>query len=118
MGLKSLLIYFEVVTTFALLIGWGAITLTQAGAGITLPARVDNAQIQTPVDRTWQTIVLDIFPEILAKSVAENQVLQVVAARGAVRLRAGGCCLSRRSAADAVVRREPGGDDVRVHAGW
>src|SRR6187455_591026 len=73
MGLKSL-IYFEVVTTFALLIGWGAITMTQAGAGITLPARVDNAQIQAPVDRTWQTIVLDIFPENIAKSVAENQV--------------------------------------------
>jgi len=47
MGLKSL-IYFEVVTTFALLIGWAAITLTQAGAGITLPARVDSTQIQTP----------------------------------------------------------------------
>jgi len=77
MGLKSL-IYFEVVTTFALLIGWAAITLTQAGAGITLPARVDSTQIQTPANRTWQTIVLDIFPENIAKSVAENQVLQVV----------------------------------------
>src|SRR4051794_31139649 len=77
MGLKSL-IYFEVVTTFALLIGWAAITVSQAGAGISLPARVDSTQIQTPVNRTWQTIVLDIFPENIAKSVAENQVLQVV----------------------------------------
>jgi proton glutamate symport protein len=77
MGLKSL-IYFEVVTTFALLIGWAAITLTQAGAGIALPTRVDSTQIQTPANRTWQTIVLDIFPENIAKSIAENQVLQVV----------------------------------------
>src|SRR6476661_4072033 len=77
MGLKSL-IYFEVVTTLALLIGWAAITVSQAGAGITLPARVDSAQIQAPANRTWQTIVLDIFPENIAKSVAENQILQVV----------------------------------------
>jgi len=77
MGLKSL-IYFEVVTTLALLIGWAAITVSQAGAGISLPARVDSTQIQTPANRTWQTIVLDIFPENIAKSVAENQVLQVV----------------------------------------
>ena len=77
MGLKSL-IYFEVVTTLALLIGWAAITVSQAGAGISLPARVDSTQIQAPANRTWQTIVLDIFPENIAKSVAENQVLQVV----------------------------------------
>src|SRR5690349_5407832 len=67
MGVKAL-IYFEVVTTFALLIGWSAITLTRAGSGITLTGRVDSGQLQTPVDRTWQTIVLDIFPENIAKS--------------------------------------------------
>jgi len=77
MGLKSL-IYFEVVTTFALLIGWAAITLTRAGAGIPLPAGVDSGQIQAPADRTWQTIVLEIFPENIAKAIAENHVLQVV----------------------------------------
>src|SRR3982751_5198678 len=65
MGLKAL-VYFEVVTTFALLIGWSAITLTQAGAGITLSGEVDGAQLQAPVNRTWQTIVLDIFPENIA----------------------------------------------------
>ena len=77
MGVKAL-IYFEVVTTCALLIGWAAITLTQAGAGIQLPGGVDRAQLQAPANRTWQTIVLDIFPENIAKSVADNQVLQVV----------------------------------------
>jgi proton glutamate symport protein len=77
MGIKAL-VYFEIVTTFALLIGWAAITISQAGAGIALPAGIDTAAIQAPVNRTWQTIVLDIFPENLAKSVADNQVLQVV----------------------------------------
>jgi proton glutamate symport protein len=77
MGVKSL-IYFEVVTTFALLIGWVAITLSQAGVGINLPPSPNAGQLQAPVDRNWQTIVLDIFPENIARAVAENHVLQVV----------------------------------------
>src|SRR6185436_7411421 len=77
MGVKAL-IYFEIVTTFALLIGWGAITLSRAGVGISLPATTQTEQLQQPALRTWQTIVLDVFPENLAKSVADNQVLQVV----------------------------------------
>jgi len=36
MGVKAL-IYFEIVTTLALFIGWGAITVSRAGVGITLP---------------------------------------------------------------------------------
>ncbi len=77
MGVKAL-IYFEVITTFALLIGWAAITISQAGVGISLPASVNSGQLQAPADRTWQTIVLDIFPENIARAVAENHVLQVV----------------------------------------
>jgi proton glutamate symport protein len=77
MGVKAL-IYFEVVTTCALLIGWAAISISQAGAGITLPASIETGQLAPPASRTWQTIVLDIFPENIAKSVADNQVLQVV----------------------------------------
>src|SRR5262245_7195294 len=36
MGVKAI-IYFEIVTTLALLIGWAAITISRAGVGITLP---------------------------------------------------------------------------------
>ena len=36
MGVKAL-IYFEIVTTLALFIGWGAITVSRAGDGIMLP---------------------------------------------------------------------------------
>jgi proton glutamate symport protein len=78
MGVKAL-VYFEIVTTFALLIGWGAVTIARPGVGVTLPAPADVQQLQPPSpERTWQTIVLDIFPENLARAVAENQVLQVV----------------------------------------
>jgi proton glutamate symport protein len=78
MGVKAL-IYFEIVTTFALLIGWGAGHLARAGVGVNLPPAAETQQLQPPpAERTWQTIVLDIFPENIARSVAENQVLQVV----------------------------------------
>jgi proton glutamate symport protein len=78
MGIKAL-VYFEIVTTFALVIGWGAGTFARAGVGVTLPPPTETSQLQPPpAERTWQTIVLDIFPENIARSVAENQVLQVV----------------------------------------
>ncbi|MGA9668569.1 MAG: cation:dicarboxylase symporter family transporter, partial [Terracidiphilus sp.] len=74
-ALKSL-IFFEVVTTFGLILGAVAINITQAGAGVTLPAVI---QATAPATRpeTWQQILLNIFPENIAKAVAENQILQV-----------------------------------------
>ena len=77
MGVKSL-VYFEVVTTLALLIGWAAITITRAGDGITLPASVDASQLPAATSRTWQEIVLHIFPENIAKAVVDGEILQVV----------------------------------------
>src|SRR5262245_32374130 len=61
MGVKAL-IYFEIVTTLALLIGWAAITISRAGEGITLPPPADGTQIQQTAARTWQEIVLETFP--------------------------------------------------------
>ena len=75
MGVKAL-IYFEVVTTLALLIGWAAITISQAGANINLPPAPE--QMAQPAQRTWQEIVLDIFPENIARAVAEAEMLQIV----------------------------------------
>ena len=78
MGLKAL-IYFEVVTTFALFIGLAAINLTKAGLGISHVATTDKADaIAAAAPQTVSDIILHIFPENIAKSVAEGQVLQVV----------------------------------------
>ena len=77
MGVKAL-VYFEVVTTLALLIGWAAITLSRAGAGITLPAAIDAGQLPSAVSRTWQEVILHVFPENLAKAVVDGEILQVV----------------------------------------
>lgn len=77
MGVKAL-VYFEVVTTIALVIGWVAISLSRAGDGINLPPPAEAAQLQQPAERTWQDIVLDIFPENIARAVVDAEILQVV----------------------------------------
>jgi proton glutamate symport protein len=77
MGVKAI-VYFEFVTTLALLIGWAAITISRAGVGITLPPPAPGEQIAAPAAQSWQDIVLHIFPENIAKSVADGEILQVV----------------------------------------
>jgi proton glutamate symport protein len=79
-GLKSIL-YFEIVTTFALFIGLASINISQAGVGVKVEARAQDMeksaelmkQTEAPKDH-----LVEIFPENIAKSIAENQVLQVV----------------------------------------
>ncbi|HWR34687.1 MAG TPA: cation:dicarboxylase symporter family transporter [Clostridia bacterium] len=76
MGVKAL-IYFEIVTTVALFIGLAAINLSKAGVGIQLPASAQHEQL-TAVKQSASDVILHVFPENVAKSVAEGQVLQVV----------------------------------------
>ncbi|MBD2768565.1 cation:dicarboxylase symporter family transporter [Hymenobacter sp. BT664] len=76
MGLKAL-VYFEIVTTFALFIGLAAINLTKAGVGVS-QAGVKQEALAVAPPQTAADIILHIFPENIAKSVAEGQVLQVV----------------------------------------
>jgi proton glutamate symport protein len=104
MGIKSL-IYFEVVTTLALIIGLVMINWTKAGEGIKLPDNISvtdtisvnnlafqktdskikifngKSQLEVApltVKQTWKEIVLHTFPENIAKSIGEGQVLQIV----------------------------------------
>lgn len=71
------IIYFEIVTTFALIIGIAAINLTKAGVGIMLPPSTNDNQLNV-VSQKWDDIVLHVFPENIAKSIAEGQILQIV----------------------------------------
>ncbi len=79
-GLKSIL-YFEIVTTLALFIGLLAINVSQAGVGVEVQARqqdkVKSAELLAQKVEAKDHLV-EIFPENIAKSIAENQVLQVV----------------------------------------
>ena len=73
-------VYFEVVTTLALLVGAVAINLTRAGEGIASPpqAIATPAGPQTaPTAPTFESFVLNIFPENIALAIAQNQILQV-----------------------------------------
>jgi len=78
MGIKSL-VYFEVATTLALVIGLVAINLSHAGVGLSLPAAAPSGE-SLPAASTslhWQDFLLHVFPENIAKSVVEGQILQV-----------------------------------------
>ncbi len=76
MGWKSLL-YFEVVTTLALLIGLAFINITHAGIGIEVPTQL-LSELPAVVTKTWQDHILDIFPENIIKSIYEGNVLPIV----------------------------------------
>jgi len=76
MGLKSI-IYFELVTTMALVIGLVAINLSQAGAGIVLPDGF-NQDLPEVHAESWQDVILHIFPENFVKSIYHGDVLPIV----------------------------------------
>ena len=76
MGIKAL-IYFEIVTTLALFIGLAAINLSKAGMGVNLAPPAQTEQLAAARE-TATDVILHIFPENIARSVAEGQVLQVV----------------------------------------
>jgi proton glutamate symport protein len=81
LGIKSL-IYFEIVSVLTLVLGFVAIDISRAGEGIHLHAFAANdGALNMPSNvapHTATQLITDIFPENIAKSVAEGQVLQVV----------------------------------------
>ncbi len=76
MGWKSLL-YFEVVTTIALIIGLIFINITNAGVGIVVPESL-LSELPAAKIKTWQDHIIDIFPENIIKSIYEGNVLPIV----------------------------------------
>ena len=76
MGLRAI-IYFEVVTTLALLIGLLAVNIMQPGVGLTLPAPTGPPPI-TARPQSWQEIILHIFPTSVFDAMARGDVLQIV----------------------------------------
>jgi proton glutamate symport protein len=72
------LVYFEVVTTLALLIGLFAVNLVQPGVGISLSiaAPADTQLAQNNI--TFVGMIEHIVPKSFFESAANNEVLQVV----------------------------------------
>jgi proton glutamate symport protein len=80
MGAKALL-YFEVVTTFALVIGLAVVNLTRPGIGVALVAPVTET-VQKVAETQPKTIIetlVHIFPASVVDSMVRGDVLQIVA---------------------------------------
>ena len=77
LGWKSL-VYFEIVTTLALVIGLIAINITQAGVGLNIGAIASHEALPNVPKQTFNDVLLHIFPENIAKAVYEGQILQIV----------------------------------------
>ena len=76
LGLRSI-VYFEIVTTAAIFLGLAAINISKAGVGVQLPA-TPSAETVPVTKLSAQDTILHIFPENIAKSVADGAVLEVV----------------------------------------
>jgi proton glutamate symport protein len=74
---KSLL-YFEVVTTFALLVGLGAVNLLRPGVGIHLDVSNEAGQQLAATKITFASVMEHIAPQSFFDAAARNDVLQVV----------------------------------------
>ncbi len=74
-GIKAL-VYFEIVTTFALLVGLTVVNLVRPGAGVILPADESTAGLARPL--TLAETILHSFPTSLMDAMARNDVLQIV----------------------------------------
>src|SRR5580658_4876517 len=64
LGIKSL-VYFEIVSTLALLIGFAAISISRAGEGVHLAAALSGSPATEPLNisaRSASQIITDIFP--------------------------------------------------------
>src|SRR5436190_4389632 len=76
LALKSL-IYFEIVTTMALVIGLAAVNIAKPGAGVSLPPH-SVASSAPPQKLTIAEMIVHAFPKNFFESASNNDVLQVV----------------------------------------
>jgi proton glutamate symport protein len=76
MGLKSI-IYFELVTTLALVIGLAAVNLTQPGIGVQLHMDPQAAEIVAK-KQSVSDVITHIVPQSFFQAAAEGEVLQIV----------------------------------------
>jgi Na+/H+-dicarboxylate symporter len=74
MGLRAI-IYFEAVTTVALLIGLVLVNVVRPGVGIALPTTPSD--LATNV-QSWDQIMLHVFPTSVVDAMARGDVLQIV----------------------------------------
>ena len=77
-ALKTL-VYFEIITTLALIIGAAAIDISRAGEGVTAPVVAENHTLVTGAvgHNGLEGFLLSVFPENIVTAIGDNQILQV-----------------------------------------
>jgi proton glutamate symport protein len=80
MGIKAL-IYFEIVTTAALVIGLAVVNFTKPGAGVTLAATSTDVlrMIGQTHPQTFAETIVHVFPASVIDAMVRGDVLQIVA---------------------------------------
>lgn len=81
-GLKAI-IYFEVITSFALIIGLVVINILKPGIGMNVdPSTLDVKSAEAAISQSdmgsWQDFLLHIIPESIVNSLATNNLLQIL----------------------------------------
>ena len=76
MGVKSL-VYFELVTTLALVVGLFAVNIVRPGAGVHLPLG-DKAADFIGKQQSFGDILIHLVPQNFFQAVVEGEVLQIV----------------------------------------
>ncbi len=77
LAFKSI-VYFEIVTTLALVVGLAAVNLTRPGDGLKLPPPSPNADLPAATHVTLSSIIEHLVPKSFFDAAAKNDVLQVV----------------------------------------
>lgn len=76
LGLKAI-IWFELATTVALVIGMAAANLVKPGVGVQLSADVASVKDLAQA-KTWGNFLLSVFPTSIFDAMARNEVLPIV----------------------------------------
>jgi|KBSMisStandDraft_5_1062788.scaffolds.fasta_scaffold206887_1 proton glutamate symport protein len=74
MGLRAI-IYFEIATTIALVIGLLAVNILKPGVGVALSAAKSDVSATA---QTWDQILIHVFPTSIIDAMAKGDVLQIV----------------------------------------
>ena len=74
-GIKAL-VYFEVVTTFALAVGLAAVNIARPGAGVQIQSAAATPAAPAPI--SFPSLVEHAFPASIAEAMARGDVLQIV----------------------------------------
>jgi len=76
MGFRAI-VYFEIVTTLALLIGLFVVNVMKPGVGLVLPAPTGAPPVSATA-QTWDQIFLHMVPTSIIEAMATGDVLQIV----------------------------------------